>query len=98
MLSTARTVIEVGGTTAGSYDVLAIMGSAEIDGVVEVVGLSGFVAQPGQRFDVITYAARSSDTPDVTIPSGLALRSSIGATALTLRGPIRVFLPITRRA
>ena len=98
VLSTARTVIEVGGTTAGSYDVLAIMGSAEIDGVVEVVGLSGFVAQPGQRFDVITYAARSSDTPDVTIPSGLALRSSIGATALTLRGPIRVFLPITRRA
>jgi hypothetical protein len=73
--------VELGGhTPGGQYDQLAIAGTAFIDGALDVVLINGFVPQPGDRFDIMTFGARSGDFASFTglnLGNGLALTPDI---------------------
>jgi filamentous hemagglutinin len=50
-------VANIGGETAGTgYSVLAVNGSAALDGTIEVDFVNGFAPKPGDTFDVMTYS------------------------------------------
>ncbi|BCX46981.1 Tol biopolymer transporter [Haloferula helveola] len=70
----AVTIVELGGTTAGSgYDQLAVTGTATLAGVLDVLLVDGFVPDVGDSFDVLVAGARvgSFGTIDLpTLPSG----------------------------
>ncbi|MBI3484482.1 MAG: DUF11 domain-containing protein, partial [Acidobacteria bacterium] len=53
--------IELGGTAAGQFDVLAITGSATLDGTLNVLSFGGFSPGAGVSFQVMTYASRTGD-------------------------------------
>jgi hypothetical protein len=50
-----RLVIDLGGTQPGEYDVLSVVGTADLAGELEINALRGFVApQVGQAFTILT--------------------------------------------
>jgi len=51
--------IELG--SAVSFDVLAITGSATLDGTLNVISFGGFAPGAGSSFQVMTYASRTGD-------------------------------------
>jgi hypothetical protein len=55
----ARTVIELAGTTPGlQYDRLDIAGTVSLGGEMDVVLLNGFMPSAGQRYDVVDFGQR----------------------------------------
>jgi T5SS/PEP-CTERM-associated repeat protein len=80
--------IELGGTTAGSqYDQLAVAGTAYLCGGLDVQLLNGFVPQPGDRFDVLTYGSRVGDFATfagLNLGGGYALTPAVTGTTYSL--------------
>ncbi|WP_428939737.1 BNR-4 repeat-containing protein [Fontivita pretiosa] len=79
--------IELGGTIVGSqYDRLAIAGSATLDGTLRVSLIGDFVPLPGQRFDVMTFGARTGDLviANDTGLAGLSFVKTYSANTLSL--------------
>jgi hypothetical protein len=68
--STATLEIELGGTLAGEFDALAVVGQAALDGTLDVVLLPGFSPSPGDRFRVMTVGLRTGDFAVTNLPSG----------------------------
>ena len=85
---TSTLVIELGGTTAGSeYDLLNASGSVELDGVLDVVLIDGFVPELGDTFQVMTFPSVSGDFAQyqgLAVGSGLYLRPSLSSSSLIL--------------
>lgn len=66
---TAALNIELGGTTAGSeYDRLAVSGSANLGGHLNVNFINGFLPQLGDQFDVMLFGSRSGDFDSLNLP------------------------------
>lgn len=78
--------VEIGGTTTGAYDRLAVTGVATLNGTLVVEKFGGFTPLPGQSFNVLTFGSRSGDLSLVnqTGLSGLVLSKNYSASALTL--------------
>src|SRR3954468_1668176 len=54
--------IELAGTQPGTqYDVVHVGGAATLGGTMQVVLLNGFVPQPGDAFQVLTFGSRVGD-------------------------------------
>jgi hypothetical protein len=61
---------EIGGTGAGTdYDQLAITGSAQLDGTLNVSLVNGFIPVGGQSFSVVTWGSRSGQFSTVNLPA-----------------------------
>jgi uncharacterized repeat protein (TIGR01451 family) len=64
--------VELGGTGAGQFDVLAITGSATLGGTLNVSSFGGFTPVTNDSFQVMTY---SSATGDFATKTGLNISS-----------------------
>jgi uncharacterized repeat protein (TIGR01451 family) len=53
--------IELGGTGAGQFDVLAMGGTASLNGTLNVISFGGFTPAVGDAFQVMTYTSASND-------------------------------------
>jgi len=84
----SRLNIELGGKTAGSaYDQVNVAGSAALDGALAIWLIGGFLPDPGDEFEIMTYGSRSGEFADTTgwlFDGNKALVKVYGANALTL--------------
>ena len=84
----SRLNIELGGKTAGSaYDQVNVAGSAALDGALAIWLIGGFLPDPGDEFEIMTYGSRSGEFADTTgwlFDGNKALVKVHGANALTL--------------
>jgi hypothetical protein len=80
--------VEIGGTQPGTqYDVVHVTGTATLDGTLRVTLLDGFVPQPGDAFQVLTFGSRAGDFAQyagLDLGSGRVLRPLFSDHALSL--------------
>ncbi len=89
--------IELGGnTTAGvDYDLLAVSGTATMNGTLDVASVNGFVLQAGQHFTIVTANAVSGTFAIVNWPAGVIGTVTYTATTVELNivsGPLPIRL------
>jgi T5SS/PEP-CTERM-associated repeat protein len=75
--------IELGGTALGEFDRLEILGDLTLGGTMEIASFNDFVPQPGDAFEVFTYAGLAGAFDSITslIPGlsfSLDLSGSVG--------------------
>ncbi|MCA9101141.1 MAG: hypothetical protein KDA63_08330, partial [Planctomycetales bacterium] len=67
LASTSAYEAEIGGTTLGAeHDNITVDGTAMLDGELHVVLFDGFVASPGDTFEVLTYGNHSGEFATLT--------------------------------
>ena len=82
------TVVNIGGTTAGTdYDQIVVAGDADLGGTLEIVLTGGFTPGVGDIFEVITYGSATGVFSDFT---GLDLGG--GLEFVPIQGPGGVLL------
>jgi autotransporter-associated beta strand protein len=83
--ATGTLLMQIAGTGAGQHDLLAVGGSASLNGTLQLVPLGGFTLQPGDKLALITAAAGVSGTFS-TVDTGTILKAKIlyGANDLQL--------------
>ena len=83
--------IEIGGLTAGTqYDRLAISGSATLNGSLNISLIGGFVPNPGDTFQIMTFGSRSGSfttTNGLDLGGGRLFQVNLTSTSLTLVTP-----------
>ena len=77
--------VDLGGTAAGAYDVLAVSGRATLDGTLQVALTQGFVPGAGAQFDVVRYATTTGDFAQTVQPNGQVLTALIGLASYQLQ-------------
>jgi len=75
--------VELGGTTAGQFDVLDITGNAVLDGALDVSLLDGFTPSDGDTWVILTADGGITGAFD-TITAGYSTRLIDGGTAVEL--------------
>jgi hypothetical protein len=97
--SAATLAIQLGGTGAGQFDVLAVGGAATLNGTLTVSLVNGFALANNQSFPVLTYASRSGDFATNTglTQGGVTLTKNFSATSLTLATPVAIGPALTVR-
>ena len=78
---------QVAGTTAGTFDKLAVTGSATLDGAMAVATASGFVPVAGQSFGLVTYGSSSGSFAAINAPAFTGLTANYGAAGVTFTVP-----------
>jgi T5SS/PEP-CTERM-associated repeat protein len=85
----ANLEIELAGPVRGTqYDALDIAGAASLDGTLTAVLIDGFLALPGESFEIMTYSSRSGQFGEIVSQTGypgLWFEAEYGAESLTLR-------------
>src|SRR5262249_47739791 len=77
--------LKLGGTAVGTgYDQLHVNGAVTLDGALVVSLINGFHPAPGDRFQVLTFTARTGDFSSQSLPG---LDPVYSSTALTLVAP-----------
>jgi hypothetical protein len=84
--------VEVAGTGTGQFDVLAVIGSAQLGGTVDVIPLNGFVPQPGETFTFLTAGSLSGTFANLSAPPGYALNYTSNSVFLTVPEPTSLSL------
>jgi hypothetical protein len=79
--------VEIAGTGTGQFDVLAVLGSAQLGGTVDVIPLNGFVPQPGETFTFLTAGSLSGEFASLSAPPGYALNYTSNSVFLTVPEP-----------
>ena len=90
--STGVLTVEIG--SLSQYDVLLVEGTADLDGILDVRLLGGYVPNVGDSFRVLTFASRSGDFSAFTgldIGGGIAFEPVYDGTGLNL---VVVTLPV----
>ena len=81
--------LELGGTAAGAFDLVAVSGAATLTGTVNVANVAGYTPAVGDTFQVITSNSRSGNflavnktfaTPMTAAYNNNGLRFTIGGT------------------
>jgi hypothetical protein len=68
---------ELAGLNQGiDYDLIAVTGSAALDGTLDVIYTDGFNAPPESAFDLLTYANASGNFSSVLGPLGVVFTAS----------------------
>jgi hypothetical protein len=78
---------ELGGTAGGTFDVLAVSGSATLAGLLDVYLFNGFHPANGNVFGVMTYASHTgtfTSTDGLSVAGGAALTAASTGTRETL--------------
>lgn len=78
--------IEVGGTAAGQFDVLAISGVATLAGELNVQRLSGYVPVVGDSFDIVTAGSISGTFGSLTGAPGFSVAYAPNRVILSVTG------------
>lgn len=78
--------IQIGGTAAGTYSVLAVANGASLNGTLNVKLINGFVPAIGDAFTILTASARTGTFATVNLPtlSGAHFVINYSATSVTL--------------
>ena len=80
--------IELGGTGAGSFDVLNVLGNATLGGTLNVLPFSGFAPSAGNVFNFMSFAGSSGGFSTINISPSLAgLQFTSGSNFLQLFVP-----------
>jgi fibronectin-binding autotransporter adhesin len=79
--------VEVGGLTPGSYDTLAVTGSATLAGALNVSLVNGFAPTLGNAFPVFSFGSISGTFADLGGPTGLCMSFSSAAMNLVKNAP-----------
>jgi hypothetical protein len=84
--SDAMLGVDLGGTTPGSFDTLALSGSASLGGTLRIETTGGFVPSAGQSFIVMTFPSRTGSFTTVKAPSipGISFGVAYSSTAVTV--------------
>lgn len=80
--------IEIAGPTPGSqHDVLAVGGTANLDGTISIDFINGFSPMIGQTFTVMTFPSRTGTfaTVDVPCPAGFGVAVNVFATSVQVQ-------------
>jgi hypothetical protein len=95
----ATLAIQLGGTGAGQFDVLAVGGAATLNGTLAVSLVNGFALANNQSFPVLTYASRAGDFATNTglTQGGVTLTKNFAAASLTLATPVAIGPALTVR-
>jgi hypothetical protein len=85
--STASALFDLGGLTAGKFDVLNITGAATLSGKLIVDLVNGFLPIAGDNFDIMNYASETGMFSSETLPviTGDHWLVTIGATDVLLQ-------------
>lgn len=82
-------LVDLGGTAAGSFDLLTISGAATLGGTLAVNLLSGAQFHVGDSFTVMTWGQRLNNSQfaslDLSQAGGYSFATEYGANSLTLR-------------
>lgn len=82
-------LVDLGGTAAGSFDLLAVSGNASLAGTLAVNLLAGAHFNVGDSFTVMTWGQRLNDSQfaslDLSQAQGYTFATDYGANSLTLR-------------
>ncbi|MDN3542964.1 MAG: PEP-CTERM sorting domain-containing protein [Roseateles asaccharophilus] len=82
-------LVDLGGTAAGSFDLLAISGAATLGGTLAVNLLSGAQFNVGDSFTVMTWGQRLNNSQfaslDLSHAAGYTFAADYGDNSLTLR-------------
>ncbi len=80
--------IEIGGTAPGAdHDQLVVTGGATLDGALHIELINGFTPQPGDVFEIMTFASRSATFAEffcIQLPGGSVLAIRYSDTGVTL--------------
>ena len=81
--------IQLGGTNASQFDVLAISGTATFDGTLDISLVQGYTPQLNDSFQIITFGQRSGTSNFAnlnfpTLEAGLAFQTEFNTDSLTL--------------
>lgn len=79
--------IEISGIAPGGFDVLTVVGTATLEGDIEVVLINGFVPIVGSTFEVLTASAVIGTFDNVTptgLPAGLGIEAIYTTDSVTL--------------
>ncbi|MEI6315493.1 MAG: hypothetical protein WCO89_11530, partial [Syntrophus sp. (in: bacteria)] len=68
--------IELGGTAAGEYDVLAVSGTATLGGALNVSEVNGFLTRKDNNFTVLTAGSRSGDFSTSSYPTDVSFSAT----------------------
>jgi hypothetical protein len=80
--------IELGGTGAGTFDVLNVLGNATLGGTLNVLPFSGFAPSAGNVFNFMSFAGSSGAFSTINISPSLAgLQFTSGSNFLQLFVP-----------
>lgn len=60
-MASGRLAIEISGVNVGEFDRLTVSGHFTANGALDVSVFGGYSPEPGDRFEVLTYASRSGD-------------------------------------
>ena len=75
--SGSQITAELGGLTQGvDYDLIAVSGSAQLGGALDVLYTGGFSAIPESAFDLITYANATGSFSSIVGPLGVVFTAS----------------------
>lgn len=72
--------IELGGATAGLFDVLNVSGNASLAGTVNILQSGGYVARAGDRFGILNAASVSGTFGAVISPAVYRVTPVYGAS------------------
>lgn len=82
-------LVDLGGTAAGSFDLLTVSGNASLAGTLAVNLLAGAHFNVGDSFTVMTWGQRLNDSQfaslDLSHAQGYTFATDYGANSLTLR-------------
>ena len=79
--------IEIGGTNAGQFDVLTVIGTATLSGELRVIDIDPFVPQAGDTFVILTAAAVVGMFGTLTAPDHYEIVYRATEVTLRLAGP-----------
>jgi hypothetical protein len=83
--------VEIGGLTAETeFDRLAISGSATLSGTLNVSLINGFLPNPGDSFQIMTFASRSGSFTTINglgLGGGRSFQVNLTGTSLSLVTP-----------
>jgi hypothetical protein len=86
--SSGTLIVDLGGLNAGvDADLLAITGSADLSGLLDILLVDGFIPAPGNIFTILTYADYTGAFDDISnliLGSGLYLTADYQTNALDL--------------
>lgn len=83
--TTGTLKIELGGTSAGQYDVLTVGGTASLDGVLEASLVNGYMPNNGDTFVILTCSTLGEARPHTeNLPPNFAVDYNSGTGQVTL--------------
>jgi len=90
--------VELAGRNTGEFDVLAVTGTASLNGTLRVTVHPQFLPGAGEQFQILTCASRSGVFSVTNVPAGLVVSYASNGVFLVVTGQIAPTLSVARTA